>query len=239
MSVAFETDGNEIVTVHVDGRVQRSPVPPGINRDTFRNILAAVDTFFRRDGKFPDVEEVYASWPKIPKKTYSAVYATSEFKQAIEHRGIAMSPNSGLTAEQSMAILTLANPDGKTLQSKLKGMGISMPKYQAWMRQPLFADTLRQRAEHNLGDAIPLALNQLVANADKGDQRAVMDLLEVSGRYNPKQIEVANARQVVLLMVEAVLKHVSSQAERAAILSEIETAMTKMSIVSGLKQIEE
>ena len=239
MSVAFETDGNEVVTVHIDGRVRRSPVPSGVSKDTFRNVLAAVDTLYRREGKFPDVEEVFSSWPKIPKKTYSLVYATSEFKQALEHRGIAMSPNSGLTAEQSMVILALSNPDGKTVQSKLKGMGISMPKYQAWMRQPLFAETLRQRAEQNLGDAIPLALNQLIANADKGDQRAVEKLLEVTGRYNPAQTDVANARQVVLIMVEAVLKHVSIGSERDAILNEVERAMTRMAIVSGPKQIEE
>lgn len=239
MSVAFETDGNEIVTVHTDGRVQRSPVPDGVRRDVFRNVLAAVDTLYRREGKFPDVEEVFKSWPSIPKKTYSLVYATSEFKQALEHRGIATPENSGLTAEQSMAILTLSNPDGKTLRAKLTGMGISWPKYHAWMRQPLFAETLRQRSEQTLGDAIPVALNQLVANADKGDQRAIEKVLEITGRYNPAMVDVANARQVVLIMVEAVLKHVSSKEERDAILGEVETAMTKMSIVSGLKQIEE
>lgn len=239
MSLAFETDGGELVTVHMDGRVRRSPIPSGVRKETFRDIVAAVDVLYRREGKFPNVDEVYASWPKIPKKTYSLVYATSEFKQALEHRGIDVSPNPGLTAEQSMAILTLSNPDGKTVQSKLRGMGISMPKYQAWMRQHLFAETLRQRSEQNLGDAIPTALNQLVANADKGDQRAIEKVLEISGRYNPALIEAANAQQVVLVVVEAVLKHVSNKDERTAILGEVENALTKASISSGLKQIKE
>ena len=236
---AFETDGGELVVIHSDGRVQRSPIPSGFNRDTFRNILAAVDTLYRREGHFPTVDEVHASWPRINKKTYSAAFATSEFKRALELRGISTSENPGLSPEQSLAILLLSNFDGRTRQAKLKDLGISVSKFQAWMRQPLFAETYRQRSEQNLGDAIPTALNQLVANVEKGDQRAIEKLLEVSGRYNPAQIEVQNAQQVVLIMVEAVLKHVSNKDEKAAILSEVENAMTKMTIVSGLKQIEE
>lgn len=239
MSRSFETDGDEVVVIHEDGRVKRSPVPADVHREVFRNALAAVDILYRREGRFPSVEEAYKSWPQISKKTYSKIFTTSEFKQALELRGIAMSPNSGLTEEQGLAILHLSNPDGKSIQGKLRSLGISMPKYQAWMRQPLFAETLRQRSEQNLGDAIPIALNQLVANADKGDQRAIEKLLEISGRYNPAQAEQANARQVVLIMVESVLKHVSSKEERTAILSEVENAMTKMSVVSGLRSIEE
>lgn len=225
--------------MHADGRVQRSPIPSGFSRETFRNILAAVDVLFRRAGHFPTVDEVYASWPKIPKKTYSAAYATSEFKQALELRGISMSENPGLSAEQGLAILHLSNFDGRTRKAKLQDLGISTAKFQAWMRQPLFAETYRERAEQNLGDAVPTALNQLVANVEKGDQRAIEKLLEVTGRYNPDQIEVQNAQQVVLIMVESVLKHVSSKEEKAAILADVENAMTKMTIVSGLKQIEE
>lgn len=239
MSRSFETDGNEVVVIHEDGRVRRSPVPDGVDRETFRNALAAVDVLYRREGVMPNVEEVYKSWDRITKKTYSRLFAMSEFKQALELRGIFMSPNSGLTEEQGLAILHLSNPDGKTVQSKLKQLGISMPKHQAWMRQPLYAETLRQRSEQNLGDSVSTALNQLVANADKGDQRAVEKLLEISGRYNPAQIEAENARQVVLVMVEAVLKHVSDKSEKAAILSEVEGAMHKLAITSGTIAIEE
>lgn len=235
---SFELEDGEIVVIRDDGRVRRSPVPEGFDRETFRNILAAVDVLFRREGVMPTIEEAYKSWPKIAKKTYSKAWSTSEFKQALELRGVFMEPNSGLTEEQGIAILHLSNPDGKSLQTKLRQLGISMPKYQAWMRSPLFASTLRQRSEQNLGDSIPTALNALVANADRGDQRAIEKLLEISGRYNPAQIEVENARQVVLVMVEAVLKHVTNKEEKAAILSEVEGAMHKMAITSGTIAIE-
>lgn len=236
MGRSFELEDGDVAVIAEDGRVKRSPVPVGVDPLTFRDILAAVDVLYRRNGIFPDVEEVFKSWPRITKRTYSQVYAMSEFKQALDARGISMEPSLGLTAEQSTAILLLANPDGRALTTKLKQLGISQAKYHAWMRQPLFAEAVRERSEQNIGDAIPVALNQLIANADKGDQRAVMDLLEVTGRYNPKQIEVQNARQVVLTMVEAVLKHVSSKEEKTAILGELENAMTTMAITSSLKR---
>ena len=238
MTRSFETDDGEVVVIHEDGRVRRSPVPEGVSPAKFRSVLAAVDSLYRRAGIFPTVDEVHKSWPNIDKKTYSRVFATSEFRQAIELRGISVTPNAGLTEEQSLAILHLSNPDGKSVQNKLKQLGISMPKYQAWMRSDLFASTLRQRSEQNLGDSIPTALNQLVANADRGDQRAIEKLLEISGRYNPAQIEAENARQVVLVMVEAVIKHVSDKGERAAILNEVESAMHKHAISSGTIAIE-
>lgn len=226
MTVSFATDEDDIVVIREDGRVRRSPVPEGFDKAVFRDILAAVDVLYRRNGVFPTLDETYKSWPKISKKTYSKAFATEEFKKALELRGISVEENPGLSPEQSRAILILANPDGRTLQSKLKQIGISQPKYQAWMRQPIFAETLRLRSEQNLGDSIPVALNALVANADKGDQRAIEKLLEISGRYNPNQIEAQNAKQVVLVMVEAVLKHVSNVDEKKAILAEVENAMS-------------
>lgn len=222
---SFETDGGEVVVTHLDGRVRRSPSPDGVNRATFRDVLAAVDTLYRRNGVFPTVEDTHKSWPKIPLKTYSRVFATPEFKQAVELRGLSVEENPGLSPEQSRAILLLATPDGKTLQNKLKQLGISDAKYRAWMRQDVFAATLRQRSEQVLGDSVSVALNQLVANADRGDQRAIEKLLEISGRYNPAQIEQQNAKQVVILVVEAVLKHVSNPDEKKAILAEVESAM--------------
>lgn len=227
MGRSFELGDGNVLVAHDDGRVRQSPLPVGIDPNTFRDALAAVDVLYRREGVFPKVEEVYKSWPKISKKTYSTLYSTSEFKQALELRGIDMEPNLGLTAEQSMAILKLSDPtDRRMTSTKLKELGISMPKYQAWMRQPLFASTLAQRSEQNLKDAIPVALNRLVGNAEAGDARAIEKVLEISGRYNPQQIELQNARQVILTIIEIVLKHVTDTTARRAIMEELNDVVT-------------
>lgn len=239
MSRAFDLDDDSVLVVHDDGRVRRSPVPSGVEPHTFRNALAAVDVLYRREGVFPTIDEVYKSWPKITKKTYSKIFATSEFKQALELRGIDMQPSLGLSEEQSMAILLLSDPtDRRTTSTKLRQLGISMPKYQAWMRQPLFSQTLRQRAEQNIGDAIPVALNRLIGNAEAGDQRAIEKLLEVSGRHNPAQTEIANAREVVLRLVEIILSRVHDQPTRNAILQDLTATMQDVSDVTIIKEIE-
>lgn len=235
MSRAFEVEGGEIVTIHQDGRVRQSPIPKGFDKETFRNVLAAVDMLYRREGVFPTVEEVYKSWPKITKTTYSKAFASPEFKTALEFRGISMEENPGLTPEQNMAILSLSNwSDRASTETKMKRLGISMQKLHAWKRQPLFSQTLSQRAEQNLGDSVEIALNRLVEKADAGDLRAIEKTLEISGRYNPQNIEVANARQVVLVMVEAVLKHVSNPDEKKAILAEVEDSMSTGMILNHL-----
>lgn len=236
MTRSFELEDGTVVTIAEDGRVRRSAVPVGFDPQTFRNILAAIDVLYRQEGVMPTIDEVFKLWPKITRKTYSKAWTTSELKQALAHRGIDMEPSLGLSEEQSMAILVLANPDGRALSTKLKSLGISQAKYHAWMRQKLFSSTLRERAEQNLGDAVPVALNNLIANADKGDQRAIEKLLEVTGRYNPAQIEVANARQVVLVMVESVLRRVTDPEIRSAILEDVQDSMVTLSITSGLKK---
>lgn len=223
----LDQDGENVLVVHDDGRVKATPVPAGIDGFTFRNALAACDTLYRREGVFPTVKEVYESWPKITKRTYEKIFATPEFKQALEARGIHMEEYPGLTEEQAMAVLLLSDPtDRRTTTAKLRQLGISQPKYHAWMRQPLFSRTLRERSEQNLGDAIPTALNRLVGNVEAGDQRAIEKLLEVTGRYNPQQTEMNNAREVILRLVEIILKHVQDPDTKKAIMQDLTETMT-------------
>lgn len=230
-------DDSEILVVRQDGRVQPSPVPVGFDPYVFRDILAAVNVFYLRNGYVPSVDEVSKSWDRIPKKTYSKAFATDELKVALELRGISLDPTNGISPEQSMAIQLLSDPtDHRALNTKLRQIGVSMPKYQNWMRQPLFAELLAQRSEQNLGDAVPIAMNRLVGKADSGDLRAIEKVLEISGRYNPQQQEINSARTVVLTIIEAVVKHVSSQTEKDAILAELDTVLKKGAVMNAVSR---
>lgn len=226
-------DSSTVLVVQQDGRVRPSPVPSGFDPYVFRDILAAISVYYSRHGVVPTVDEVYKSWSAIPKKTYAKAYGAPELKEALAIRGIDLEPTNGISPEQAAAIQLLSDPtDRRALSTKLRQLGISMAKYQNWMRQPLFSELLAKRAEHNLMDAIPVALNRLVGNADAGDQRAIEKVLEISGRWNPQQQEINNARQVVLVLVEAVLKHVSSKEEKNAILAELEGTMQKGAVMN-------
>ena len=228
-------DPSTVLVVHQDGRVRPSPVPDGFDPYVFRDILAAIGVFYSRNGHVPSVDEVAKSWDRIPKKTYSKAYATPELAEALAIRGIDLQPTNGISPEQAMAIQLLSDPtDRRTLNTKLRQLGISMPKYQNWMRQPLFAELLSKRSEDNLQDAIPVAMNRLIGNADAGDMRAIEKVLEISGRWNPQQQEINSARQVVLVLVEAVLKHVPSQEAKDAILAELDAALNKGQIMNTI-----
>lgn len=227
MSQRFELSEGKVLVIMDDGRVKPSNIPEGVDPTTFRDALAVVDMLYRKEGVFPSVKDCHKRWDKISEKTYSKIYATHEFEIALANRGISMSPNKGLTPEQGTALLLLSNPvDRRTTAVKLKELGISMPKYQAWMRNPLFAETLRQRAEQNLGDSVAVALNRLVGNAEAGDQRAIEKLLEVTGRYNPANAELANARQLILTLINIIVRRVEDPSVKKAIMDDISDELT-------------
>lgn len=232
----IEAEGRELV-IKMDGRVRRAPVPDGIPVGLFRHIIAAVDFLYRRSGQFPTVDEICATWEPFDRAQVAKALATPEAAEALSLRGIERDIKKGLTEEQLLAVLILSNPsDGRKTETKLQQVGISMSKYRAWMRNPLFGAAIRQQAEQNLGDAVPVAINRLISNAEAGDSRAIEKLLEMTGRWNPQQQEVQSARAVVMMVLEAVQKHVEP-ATLKKILDEVTSKTKIVAITNGLGEI--
>lgn len=205
-----------------DGRFQPVKTPSGFTDSAFRNAVAAADLAYRTNGQLPSVDDCYRVWPRIPKKTYAALFLSEEFKQALRYRGVEWDSNAGLSLEQGMALLKLTDPsDRRTTGVKLKELGIPMPKYEAWMRQPLFAESYAKRTEALFAGAVPMALNKIVANAEMGDMRAIELILNITGRWNPSAQSVEDARAVVMKVIEAVIKHVPDSSVRAAIMADV------------------
>lgn len=232
------TEGRELV-IKTDGRVRRSPVPDGFAPAMFRHVVAGADLLYRRKGAMPSLNELVASWEEYDKKTVSKIWVTPEFKAALEIRGIQFDASNGLTAEQLYAIQILQDPtDRRTTKTKLEAVGIPIGKYRAWMRNAVFARAMNEQAEHNLGDSVQMALNKLVANAEAGDQRAIEKILEISGRWNPQQQEVQNARTVVMTVMEVIQEELAGDTETLdRILSKVRGKMTSLTIVQSLKEL--
>jgi hypothetical protein len=237
---AFDVVAKDAVAVlNPDGRVTRQRVPDGVNPIHFRHVLMTVDLFWNDEGRFPTPHEARNLYPSLPLKTYQTVFATEEFSQALQKRGISPDPLLGLTELQMAALTVLSNPvDQRSTTSKLSSVGATQGQYRAWMRNPHFARALRTRAEQNLGDAIPVAINRLVGNAEASDQRAIEFLLKMSGRYDPAAVEVENARVVVLTLVEAIQAEVKDPAIRERILGTAAAKMKSVTILESLKEIE-
>lgn len=206
-----------------DGRFQRVSTPHGFTDSAFRNAVAAFDTAYRTLGKLPSVTEVHQFYGRIPVKTYSALFLTDEFKQALEYRGISWTPDEGLSEEQQFALLMLTDPtDSRTTKAKLRELGIPMARYQAWQNHPLFMESYRRRAEAGLRDAVPMVLTRMIGRADAGDLRAMEKVLEITGRWNPAQMQIEDAKTVIMTVMESVVKNVTNADERRAILSDVE-----------------
>ena len=196
--------------------------PAGFTDTEFRNTVAGAYTYYRQNGKLPSASDLHKQQPSIATKTFSAIMTTAEFEQALAYRGIEWKNNDGLSLEQQSVILMLQDfTDRRSLGVKLKEMGVPMARYQAWLRQPLFRKAVNDNAEMALQEAVAPALTALAGKAAAGEDRAIEKVLEISGRWNPNQQSVEDARQVVMALVEAVIKHVKDEDVKRAIMSEV------------------
>ena len=238
MSHAVEVEGNELV-IRTDGRVERSPVPEGQDPEMFRHIVAGIDLVYRRTGAVPSIDQLLEEWGGFSEKAVKAAYAAPELAKALEIRGISLSPKAGLSQEQLYALAILQDfTDRRSTKAKLEQVGISLSKYRAWMRDPSFARAMSEQAEQNLGDATQMALNKLVANAESGDQRAIEKILEITGRYNPQQQEIQNARTVVLTMMEVIQEELGDdKVKLRKILDRVSSKMQVLTITQGLREL--
>lgn len=217
----------------------RVNAPEGFTEYMFRNTVAAFDSAYRLSGKLPSVSEVHKFWPSIPVKTISALFLTDEFKQALAVRGINWDPDSGLSLEQNMLLLKLTDfTDRRSLGVKLRELKIPMARYQAWLKQPLFKESYRKRSEDNLKDAVPLALNRLIGNADAGDQKAIEKVLEITGRYNPAQMQLEDAKTVVLAVIESVIRHVTDPNVRREIMNDVQAQVVAFDLTHQQQSLE-
>lgn len=233
----IETEGRELV-ITTDGRVARSAVPEGFSPAMFRHIVAAVDVLYRRTGMIPTVAEVTRDWDGFTSKVVGKAFATEELKVALRIRGIEWNQKSGLTEEQLYALTILQDPtDRRTTKAKLEAIGVPMGRYRAWMRNPVFSGYMSTQSEQNFADSVQMAMNKLVGNAEAGDQRAVEKILEISGRWNPQQQEIQNARTVVLTFMEVIQSEIDDKELLARIMTKVRGKMDALTIVQSLKEL--
>lgn len=222
-----------------DGAFQRVETPEGFTDFVFRNAVTAFDATYRFHGKLPSVDEVHKFWPRIPVRTYSALFLTEEFKQALAVRGIDWEPDNGLSMEMSMALIALSDPtDRRSTNVKLKEMAIPYSRFQNWMQNPLFAQSYSRRAEATLKGAAATALNKLVGNMEAGDQRAIEKVLEITGRWNPAQQQLEDAKTVIVRVIESVIKNVPDPATRKAIMDDVQREIVSYDLTHQQTAIE-
>lgn len=231
----IEVEGKSLV-IKTDGRVVRSPVPADIDPKMFRHVVAAVDMLYRRDGVIPTEAEIMRQWEGFSKKAVHESMASQEMKDALSLRGVDWEPKMGLSALQLNAILLLQDPtDPRSTRARLADIGVSMSTYRAWMRNRAFAEHMNSQAEANLGDAVQMAINRMISQAETGDMRAIEKVLEVSGRYNPQQTELQNARTILSIFFEELEKHADTDVIRS-VLEGVQARTRAITIMQSIKE---
>ena len=191
----------------------------------FRNVVAAAYTFWRSNGKLPTVTDITKIYGGITATTCSKLMLSDQFKDALRYRGIEWDEDAGLSLEQQSVLLKLQDfTDRRSLGIKLRELGVPMPRYQAWLKQPLFRKAMNDAAENVLQEAVAPALLALSGKAAAGEDRAIEKVLEISGRWNPNAMAAEDARVVVMTLLEAIIKHVPDPDTRKAIMSEVSLA---------------
>ena len=173
------------------------------------------------------------------RKIISGILGTLEFREALHHRGIQWDAKDGSSMEQQTVLLKLSDPfDRRGLASKLKDLGVPMPRFQAWLKQPLYNELYNQHTKANYEEALPAIRQRLIGNAEAGDQRAIELVFAMTGEWNPQQQHLEDARTIVLKVVEAIIKHVKDVKTREAILSDVSLYAGTLSSMNQQKTLE-
>lgn len=221
------------------GKFKQVATPDGVTDLAFRNVVMAFDTAYRVNGVMPTVDDVATLWPRMPKTAISKILLTDEFRQALEYRGVDWDPERGLSMEQQTTLLKLSDPyDKRALSTKLKELNVPMPRFQAWLKQPLFQQIYNKHSIDNYQSALPAIRNRLISNAEAGDHKAIELVFAITNEWNPAQQSLEDARVVIMKIVEAITTHVKDPDVRKAILTDISLYATTISEAGSPKTLE-
>lgn len=240
MSKVFDiTAEGQIEVRKPGGGVGVVSTPAGFSPASFRTTVAGIYTHFVREGRLPTAEELHKQWPAYPKTTYAKLMLTEELVEALAYRGVQWNDKLGLTLEQQTALMMLSNPlDRRSLATRLKELGIPMPRYQAWLKQPIFASHLNRVTKDAYADHLPMMRQALISNALNNDQKAIEMIFAMTGEWNPAQQSVQDSKAVVLSVIEAVIRHVTDPDTRRAILADVQAAVVSFDVTNPQRSLE-
>lgn len=188
----------------------------------FRRVVSATFTAYiaMRKASLPDVKtiQMYMSAGNKAKPNLSkiaSVLVTDEFKEAMSQRGIEWTgKQAGITPEQSYALSIVLDPSSRrTFEARLKSAGITYTKWNAWCRQPLFAQAVSAITEGALQDNVGVVHTALVNKAISGDVRAMEFFYQISGRFDPAKEQTMNMNALLLSIIEVLTRRLGTQPE--------------------------
>lgn len=150
-------------------------------------------------------------------KTYfRQCMADERVQEALEERGIDLkrfhlSPDSWKSKALTPKQLLVANSildltDTRSEKKKLQDLEVSTGTYQSWLKDPVFSNYLRTRAESMLGDHQHDAHLALIDEAKSGNIRAIQYLNEINGRFLSQAGKNGNAESAVINLQNMIVR---------------------------------
>lgn len=206
----------------------------GLDFDTWKH-LVNVASIVGRMGEPITAENIKEYSPQIDIDLITKVLGTNEFAAILEYRGVLDDQSPvGLTERQMMTLNLVTNfSDLRPLRTKLKSIGVTHSEFQQWLSTSgRFKRVFRKLSEQLFDEAQGAVNIALTSEAVKGDIRAIKYFNEVSGRHDPATRNIADVKQVLSAVVDAV----SSTVKDPQILAEITAKLSAIMVSSGLAQ---
>ena len=187
-------------------------------------VINWIEEWWLRRGSFPPVDQIKEFFPDFDLKES---LNHDLFLTSLDNRGIKLpSADDKLSNEQLAAIAVMANfRDPRSPIAKLRSIGVTMTKWQGWMRNKHFKEFLHDLSATNFTDSIDVAQAGLLKAVEKGNTEAVKFYLEITGRYVPQSQEVTNIRLVIARLLEVLQIHVKDPNVLRVIMSDFETVV--------------
>lgn len=186
-----------------------------------KQVLSWIEVTYHESSNFPTALQIQASWPKtfptVPDVEFWLVQP--HIKNSLNARGLSTTQSSkpaDLSPAQSAALLVVANlSDRRSLQTKLKSLGLTLTQWNAWKKQKTFRDFLHSQLTSDFETSLDRALSGLLKSVDGGNPRAVELYMELTGRQ-PTENE-RNYKLAISRIVECITRHVKDSQTRRAI----------------------
>lgn len=193
-----------------------------ISRKHVDKFMPWVELFWHKHHRYPSNGELMERFG-LDLDSIQRLNVSKLWLKALERRGITP-PNVAadfLSNRQIAAITVLTNyHDTRSPVAKLASLGISEEELNGWYKNPIFKRAMVDRSEEVLDNVAVDANVQLATLIRKGDFKAIKFYFDITGKSQSP--EVANIKQTLQILVEAVQKHVSDPKLLDAIANEVQ-----------------
>lgn len=195
-------------------------------------------------GELPGFEKASFAFDWATPDFIQGCYDDETFRKGLVARGITPPPTSNephyegvLTGRQVAAIRAIYDiHDNRSDRKKLQDLNISTQEWNGWKKDPTFAKVIAQLTEALFGDNIDEVYRAIVDQARGGDMSAAKLVLEITGRWSPRQGDVDVSR-IVQVFIESVVRHVSDPSVIEAIASDLQAITGTLGATVGQRAV--